>query len=400
VAPLATLLALLAVAALPAQETRAFRISKQDEVTTFADGLEPTRRVYVAPSGDDRDGDGTGQRPFRTIARGIRAATPGTSVLVSSGTYAAGSFLEGIRGRAGAPIWIGGARGGPPPVIEGRGEGLHLSKASWVVLHDLEVRKVSGNGVNADDGGKREDPDAARFLVFQRLKIHEIGAGGNQDGLKLSGVNDYAVVDCSFESCGGGWSGSGIDQVGCHRGVVARCSFLALAGNGVQVKGGSADVEIVGCTFSEAGLRAVNLGGSTGADYFRPPLRAGTPGFEARSVSVRECTIAGSAAAVAFVGCVDCVVADNTIVNPGSWVVRILQETRSAGGVEFLPASNGRFERNVISYEKRRLKAAVNVGPGTDPGSFRFESNRWHAIDDPGSPPPELPVPESRGAKK
>lgn len=391
------LIALAAAALMQAQETRAFRLTERDELVTFADGVEPTRRVYVAPSGDDRDGDGSGTKPFRSIARGVRAATPGTSVLLSSGTYAAGSFLENVRGRPGAPIWIGGARGGPPPVIAGKGEGFHLSRASWVVLHDLEVRDVSGNGVNADDGGSREDPDAARFLAFQRLNIQDVGIGGNQDGLKLSGVNDYAVVDCSFEACGGGFSGSGIDQVGCHRGVVANSTFAAMSGNAIQAKGGSEDVEIVGCTMVEAGARAVNLGGSTGAEYFRPPLRPGTPGFEARRITVRKCTIGGSAAAVAFVGCVDCVVADNTIVNPGQWVVRILQETRTAGGVDFLPASNGRFERNLISYEKRRLKAAVNVGPGTDPASFRFEGNRWHALDDPGAPPPELPVPESRG---
>ena len=83
------------------------------------------------------------------------------------------------------------------------------------------MRNTSGNGINADDGGETANAEASRFLVFRRLRIHDVGEGGNQDGLKLSGINDYAVLDCKFARCGGGGSGSGIDQVGCHRGIVA-----------------------------------------------------------------------------------------------------------------------------------------------------------------------------------
>ena len=102
-----------------------------------------------------------------------------------------------------------------------------------------------------------------------------------------------------------------------------------MSGNAIQAKGGSEDIEIFGCGMTSAGERAVNLGGATGAAYFRPPLRPGTPGFEARDIRVRECTILGSKAAVAFVGCVGCSVSDCRIASPEVWVLRILQETRS-----------------------------------------------------------------------
>jgi hypothetical protein len=364
---------------------------------TFADGIEPVKVVHVAPSGDDAIGDGTESRPFRTIARGTQGASPGTAVRIHRGTYAAGTFVESLRGRADAPIWIGGAPGEDTPVIEGRGEGVHLSKPAYLVLHDLRIRNTTGNGINVDDGGHRGDPDAARFVVFADLRCFELGGEGNEDGLKLSGVNDYIVVDCHFFRIGG--AGSGIDQVGCRRGVIANSQFFDIVANAVQVKGGSEDVEIRSCKMTNAGERAVNLGGSTGADYFRPPLKTGIPGFEARNIRVRDCTIGGSDAAVAFVGCVDCVVSDNAIFRPGRWVLRILQETKTAGGVEFLPASRNRFERNVVTYESRRVRSVVNVGPGTDAASFQFADNVWKAEDDPGAPPPELPSPESRSAR-
>jgi hypothetical protein len=386
----ALVVAVLTAALLAGQESRAVR--------TFADGLVPARVLHVATTGDDAAGDGSASRPFATIAGAARAAKPGTALRVHEGSYPGGTFLSELRGTTAAPIWIGGAPGEGVPVISGRGEGLHLSKPRCVVLHDLAVRSTTGNGINVDDGGDMGDPEAARYLAFQNLEIRDVGGGGNEDGLKLSGVNDYAVLDSSFWRIGGA-SGSGIDQVGCHRGVVARCAFLDLKGNAIQAKGGSEDILIQSCKLASAGERGINLGGSTGAEYFRPPLRPGQPGFEARRLTVRDCTIAGSGAAVAFVGCVDCVVAGNTIKDPTRWVVRILQETRSAGGVEFLPASNGRFERNTVSYQRARLRTVVNVGPGTDPKSFTFADNRWIAEGEPNAPPPELPSPESRTSK-
>jgi hypothetical protein len=388
----------MTAALLPAQESRAFRVNERDEVRTFEDGIRPARTLHVERTGDDAAGDGSASRPFRTLGRAAKSAVAGTAIELGGGIHEAGTFLEGVHGRPGAPIWIGGPPIGDLAVIEGRGEGLHLSRASWVVVHDLEVRNVPGNGVNADDGGDTSNPEASRFLVFKRLRFHDIGKGGNQDGLKLSGVSDFAVVDCQFSRCGGGGAGSGIDQVGCHRGIVSKSQFSWMSGNAIQVKGGSEDVEILNCAMTGAGERALNLGGSTGADYFRPPLRPGTPGFEARNIRVRGCSIFGSRATVAFVGCVDCSVTDCVISRPEVWVLRILQETRSAGGVDFLPGSGGRFERNQVHYDRRGIRSVVNVGPGTDAASFRFADNAWHAEGEPDAPPPELPTPESRTA--
>jgi hypothetical protein len=101
---------------------------------------------------------------------------------------------------------------------------------------------------------------------------------------------------------------------------------------------------------------------------------------------------------VAFVGCVDCLAANNTIVDPQRWVVRILQETTSTAEYEFAPAQGGRFVNNAVYFARAELSTYVNVGAGTDAASFEFSNNLWYAHDAPSdSEPNPLPVAETAG---
>jgi hypothetical protein len=297
-----------------------------------------------------------------------------------------------------APIWIGGVPGGARPVIAGGGQAFHLVRARYVVVHDLEVRGASSNGINADDDSQYANADAARYIVFRNLFIHDIGTSGNQDCLKLSGLNDYWVLDSEFQRCGGNGSGSAVDHVGCHRGVIARNVFSDLQGNGVQCKGGSDDIEIRRNRFSNAGERSVNLGGSTGVEFFRPPLSTTAPNFEARNIRVIANDFTGSTVPLAFVGCVDCVAINNTLVNPSNWILRILQETVTGGGYTFLPAQNGRVINNLVYFSRSDLSTYVNVGPNTQAATFQFANNLWYAHDTPtSSRPTDLPSAETNG---
>jgi hypothetical protein len=367
--------------------------------TTFEDGKTPTTTLHVSTSGSDSSGDGSSGSPFATIARAVQEAAPGTAIEVHAGTYAGGLFFDGLAGTEAAPIWIGGAMGEAKPVLEGGGNALQLVRPRYVVLHDLEVRGSTANGISVDDGGDYADPEAARYVVFRDLDIHDIGSTGNQDCLKLSGLNDFWVKDSTFARCGGGSSGSAIDHVGCHRGVIAENDFsdLSASGNAVQCKGGSEDLTIVANEIRDGGARAINLGGSTGFEFFRPPLSPDAPNAEARRIHVIANVLVGSVAPIAFVGCVDCLAANNTIVTPENWVVRILQETVSGGGFTFAPASNGRFVNNVVFYEAGGISTHVNVGADTQPESFTFANNLWYAFDQPGSSTPSLPVTETGG---
>jgi hypothetical protein len=368
-----------------------------DAIATFETGLSPTRELFVDATATGT-GDGSSANPFATIGQAVAQATPGTAVRIRPGTYPADTFVNNLTGTSTAPIWIGGVPGSARPIIAGGSQALHFVRARNVIVHDIEVRNASSNGINADDNAQYANADAARFIVFRGLFIHDIGSGGNQDCLKLSGLNDYWVLDSEFQRCGGGGSGSGVDHVGCHRGLIARNVFTDLQGNGVQCKGGSEDIEIRRNRFSNAGERAVNMGGSTGFEFFRPPLSTTAPNAEARNIRVLANTFTGSNSPVAFVGCVDCLAANNTLVNPTNWILRILQETVTGGGYTFLPAQNGRFINNLVYFSRGDLSTYVNVGPNTQASSFQFGNNLWYAHDMPvSSRPTDLPSAETNG---
>jgi len=362
------------------------------------EGLAPSNTVHVATTGADAPDCGAEATPCATLGAALAVTTPGTEIVMHAGNYAPDQFLE-VQGSEGAPIWIGGADGEPRPIIDGGGEALHLTRPRFIILHDLEISGAGSNGINIDDGGDYEDPEAARFIGLRRVSIHDIGQGGNEDCLKLSGLNDFFVVDSEFARCGGGGSGSGIDHVGCHRGTIARNSFSDISGNAVQCKGGSADLEIRHNRMVETGERAVNMGGSTGLEFFRPPLVQPGPNAEARDIRVIANEIVGGDAALAFVGCVDCLAADNTIVRPHSWILRILQETVDTDGYTFTPASGGVFRNNLVVFDRADLSTFLNIGGDTDPASFTFANNLWYAVDDPAQSDPagDLPTPESAG---
>jgi hypothetical protein len=351
--------------------------------------ISKPRFIHVSVDGDDRSGDGSLEKPFASIQRAARDARPGDHIRLGPGRYAGGTYVEGLQGSERSWIWLGGASATDRPVISGGGTGLHLVKPRYLGLQDLEIEGASDNGINVDDGGEMADPEAAGHLSFVNLSIHDIGTSGNQDCLKLSGLYDVLVADSQFERCGGG--GSGIDMVGVHRALVARNRFEEMGSNAVQIKGGSSDIEVRWNRMREAGARAVNMGGSTGFEYFRPPLDPVAENAEARDVRVLANLIQGGETPWAFVGCVDCLAAHNTVIEPRNWLMRILQETTSQGGYHFAPARDGRVENNLFVFRRGQLRADVNVGGGTEADSFRFAHNLFYAPDDPARSAPQLP---------
>jgi hypothetical protein len=366
-------------------------------VPTFETGKQPVFEIHVAIDGQDDTGDGSAASPYASIERAAQDAAPGAAIRVHAGTYPGETYLEGLSGTDAAPIWIGGMPGEARPVIEGGGEGIHLVRVRYVIVHDLEVRNTAYNGINTDDGGDYANADAARHILFRDLSIHHIGGSGNQDCLKLSGVNDYFVLESEFAFCGGGGSGSGIDHVGCHHGLIVGNFFHDLSANAVQNKGGSQDIEIRANHMLNAGYRAVNIGGSTGYEYFRPPLSTSQPNFEARDIRVIANVIEGGETPFAFVGAVDSLAANNTIIDPENWLLRILQETVSDGTYEFLPSGNNTVLNNLFYFDRGSLSTYINIGPNTAPETFTFSNNLWYAHDDPALSQPTLPVTETDG---
>jgi hypothetical protein len=364
-------------------------------VTTFEDGKTASTEIHVDDGGSDDSGDGSEGAPYATLEAAAAQASPGTAIIVHEGNYTGGLYIANLQGSADAPIWIGGAPGESRPVLSGGDFVVQFSGGRYLVIHDLELTGGSAGGINFDDMGEYADETVAQHLVMRDLYIHDVGSTGNQDCLKLSGLDDFFVLDGQFDDCGDG--GSGIDMVGCHRGVLARNRLTSRSSSGIQAKGGSSDLLILANRITDAGQRALNLGGSTGFEFFRPPLSSGSANAEATNLIAAANVIVGSVSPVAFVGCDGCKALNNTLIDPENWTVRILQETTDADGYSFVPTRNGVFSNNLVVFQRGQLSTDVNVGGDTEPDSFTFANNLWFASDDAGGSSPNLPVTETGG---
>jgi hypothetical protein len=317
-------------------------------------------------------------KPYPNLEQAAAQARPGDTLLFDPGVYAGDQSVAALQGSPEKPIYLLPAEAGTV-IISGGRSAWHLSNAQYLHIEGFIFEKQTGNGLNIDDGSDYSTPTHHISLV--NCTFRDIQAAGNNDLLKLSGVDDFELIACSFEN--GAKGGSGIDMVGCHRGRINQCRFENLGSNSIQAKGGSAHIVISRNYFKKGGQRTLNLGGSTGMPFFRPMDAT----YEVADLLVYSNIIVGSDAPIAYVGAVRTQVVHNTIINPNTWVIRILQET--VNEQRFIPCGDNVFQNNLIYYTSTRTE--VNVGANTRPESFTFSSNLWYNATHPDQRP-QLPV--------
>ncbi len=322
-------------------------------------------------------------RDAESLRSGLRGLKPGTTLKISPGEYPGGHTVSGIE-----RLTIEALDPKQPPVFKGGKTGFHFSRCAELTLRHLRISGQSVNGLNLDDGGDLAHPVTA--ITLDHIEVSDIGPKGNHDGIKCSGLDQVTIRDCTIT----GWGGQGIDFVGCHRSLITGCRLIGKEGfsasAGIQLKGGTSDIIIEKCHFTNAGERPINLGGSTGLPYFRPQGAR----HEATRLIVRNNTIEGSLCAAAFVGVDGAEFVGNTVMYPGKWIFRILQETQQPG---FAPCRNVLIKDNRITFRRSQVQTDVNIGGGTAPETFRFENNHWLAEDKPQASKPRLPVAEKGG---
>jgi hypothetical protein len=181
----------------------------------------------------------------------ILNAKPGTKTLLKPGEYEGGLFFQNVKGELNNPIVISASDPTKLPVIKGGGECLHFSEVAHLEIHNLVLVGARYNGLNIDDGGSFDTP--SHHIVLKNLQVRDIGPTGNCDGIKLSGVTNFRVENCTIEQWGDG--GQGIDMVGCRDGIISNCTlrFEDDKGFGIQAKGGSSNIRIVRCRLEHAG---------------------------------------------------------------------------------------------------------------------------------------------------
>lgn len=322
-----------------------------------------------------RDGD--------SLRAALRDLKPGTTLKLAPGDYPGGHSVSGVE-----KLTIEALDAKNPPHFKGGGNAWHFSRCNDLTLRNLRVSDQTANGLNLDDGGDLANPTTG--ITIEHVEISDIGPKGNHDGIKCSGLDNLTIRDCSIT----GWGGQGIDFVGCHHSLITGCRFIGkesfTASAGIQIKGGSSDVIVEKCRFTNAGERPINVGGSTGLAYFRPQSAK----YEAARLIVRNNVIEGSLCAAAFVGVDGAEFSGNTILFPTKWIFRILQETKEPG---FAPCRNVLIKNNTIVFRRSQVQIDINIGEGTAPETFRFENNRWFAEDKPVASKSKLPSEEKAG---
>ncbi|MFZ1676014.1 MAG: T9SS type A sorting domain-containing protein [Saprospiraceae bacterium] len=322
---------------------------------------------------------GTGY-PFETLTEAAAITVPGDTILVHEGTYAGGIFIADLKGTSSAWISIFAAES-EIVIFSGGTNAWQFTDAAYLNIRNIIFEHQTGNGVNFDDGGTYITP--AHHIKFENCIFRNIDATGNNDLLKLSGLDSFEIRHCIFLN--GAEGGSGIDMVGCHDGLIMNNHFEDLGSNSIQAKGGSRNIRIEANLFKHGGDRAVNLGGSTDLPYFRP---IDAP-YEAAELKVYSNIFIGSQAPMAFVGCIHSEAVNNTIYLPSKWVLRILQETVDPD--RFPPCGNNTFRNNIV-YLDDQVDVECNIGPNTAPETFTFSNNMWFHAQLPGWQGPVLPV--------
>lgn len=334
----------------------------------FAPSLLAARTLHV----------GAGQ-PYANPALAAREARAGDTILVHDGTYRGTFWIENVQGTADQYIVIRGtSRDGVR--LDGGSESMHLSDCAYVRIEQLTVTGQTANGMNIDDAGSIETP--THHIEVRHVTFTDMAASGNNDMLKLSGLEDFLIDSCEFRN--GSAGGSGVDMVGCHRGTISSCTFERQGSNAIQAKGGTQVIRIERNRFVDAGQRALNLGGSTGLQFFRP-LNAP---FEAADITVYANIFIRSVTPIAYVGSVRVDVANNTIIDPERWVMRILQETVDTS--RFLPCGQNLFRNNIVTM-KSTLSTHVNIGPNTAAETFTMLNNLWYMADNVARSKPNAP---------
>ncbi len=123
------------------------------------------------------------------------SAKPGDTVLMYPAEYKGAYFIENINGIQNSPIIIRGINR-DSVVFSGGSESFHFSDCSYLIIENFTIKGQTSNGMNCDDAGTFDTP--AHHIIFRNLTFSTMNASGNNDQLKLSGLDDFIIEDCIF----------------------------------------------------------------------------------------------------------------------------------------------------------------------------------------------------------
>lgn len=321
----------------------------------------------------------------------LQNAMPGDNLLLQPGTHNGGLFRAGLQ-----DVTIRSSDPANRAIIQGGINNIQLSDATNVTIEQLIFDGGTANGINIDDGGSFSTPSTN--ITLRDVTVQNVGTGGNNDGIKLSGVTGFLIDGVRVFNWGAG--GSAVDPVGSHNGLIQNSLFRHTSGgsSGVRPKGGSKNITIRANRFEmpNGNGRAIQFGGSTGSPFFR--FIDGDSGYEADTMIAEGNVIVGANSAANWVNIDGGLYHHNYIERPSRWTMRILNENQ---GGPYVDTQNGEFRDNIVVYNDTpsEYSQAVNVGPEVVDSTFSFSGNQWFNLANPtaGGSTPSLPTTEQDG---
>ena len=284
------------------------------------------RDWYVANDGDNVSGDGTREKPYRTVSRvldtSLGETRDGDTILLRAGTY----HECDVRLRKRLTL-----RSMP-------GESAHIHcdlkvkdsvviqidpEASGSRLSDLEISGGMYYGVQLQTAWYRGDGQQGRGasnVLLENLRIHDTG----RDGIKITPKCDHVTIRGSeiWNTGAADAPGTpleqrnaeGIDNVGGSFMLVEDSHVHDTATTGIYFKGGASDVIVQRNRIENAGMSGILVGFDTSEEFF--DLEANPEYYEALRGVVRNNLIRNTGyAGIGLYAARDAVVVNNTIID-------------------------------------------------------------------------------------
>lgn len=288
---------------------------------------QPERLIWVSTAGSDA-GDGSFDHPYLTIQAAVNAATPGAAVMVEAGLYVENVRLPNAGGTPDAPIQLLSADGIGAATIVG-------ASAADSVIKGLGTDNVVVRGFTVQGGANgiqfSQNGNDFTNLVSNVVVADNIISGATGDGIKLDQA-DHATVWGNVIS---NVRGQGVDLLAVDHSTIAWNDISGVGATAaVFVKGGSTDVTVQGNRIHGTATDGIEVGGYTGAEFFRP----GETGYEAADVRVigNDVEIAGKRA-INILGVHGVSVTGNALASSGP----VVSISFADPGTEFQSISKG-----------------------------------------------------------
>ncbi|MEL6931898.1 MAG: right-handed parallel beta-helix repeat-containing protein [Pseudomonadota bacterium] len=277
------------------------------------------KTIYVdadAKSG----GNGSKDRPYKTIQEAIDAAQPGTTVLVREGQYRENIEFD-VSGKKGAPITLKSADGPGKAVIKpakANEDTIQIDGEDHIVIDGFELHGSNDDHrqvIHVHSVKNKTDP-ASNIEIVNNV-IHR-GAG---DGIKISKSNDILVQN--NEIIGGGRKEAGIDIVGGARVVIDSNKIKDINNLGINMKGGSEDIVVINNEVSGAHI-AIEVGGYSFLNAYPAGFLSSGKDFEVSNVLVQGNTIIDSKSwALRLIGAQSVEIVENDFSDAGDRIIRV-----------------------------------------------------------------------------